>query len=162
MTSTMSGIVFNANPASMVNLMRKLETVDDSSNSSQNIKPDTPSKIMTTTQVTVERIPDQNNPGDQNVESKKISRHLAFMKFISEFTEKKSGAHQRPRSRATGGSMKINRKPAKVSKTSRKPLPRRYSSGVLPGIIGIGSGVVVDYHEHHHHLRPLAAQAPSK
>lgn len=78
------------------------------------------------------------------------NRHLAFMKFISEMYERKKGGQlskrhhlaatasqsRHPRRRLSG-SMKVS--------SSKNQIPRRSSLGILPGSIGIGSGVVVDF-----------------
>ena len=82
---------------------------------------------------------------DHLIENKK--RHLAFMKFISEMYEKrqkrsknsKNSRHKNVSGKPRSGSMKVQ------SWQKVPDISRRSSLGILPGSIGIGSGIVMDY-----------------
>eukprot|EP00093_Oithona_nana_P002937 02937.XXX_64301_62511_1 [CDS] Oithona nana genome sequencing. len=169
-TSNMSGIVFNATPASMANLMKKLETVDDEGGSSASNQSQPATKHTsraeedeTEASIIVEKL--ENEPkvspktnsnafafedDTSNIKAaaaKKISRHLAFMKFITEITEKRRKRNQETKKqRSRGGSVRV-RHPSNKTKTSQIS-SRRSSLGVLPNI-GIGSGVILEYPKRH-------------
>lgn len=123
----------------MVNLIKKLETVDDSTTTSSSTTLECPPKQSNDHKKAAEETIITVEHKDID-DTKKISRHLAFMKFISEWTAEKKQKSRKKRN--VGGSMRVRN-----NKTTgqHRNIPRRSSVGVLPGSIGIGSGVVVDY-----------------